>query len=65
MATGMRKTKNVIKRLKFLMFTKVYFMINFLSSYHEPLLTLETTVMMINYRVLPKAPADAPKADLI
>ena len=64
MATGMRKTKNVIKRLKFLMFTKVYFMINFLSSYHEPLLTLETTVM-INNRDLPKAPADAPKADLI
>ena len=47
------------------MFTKVYFMVNFLSSYHEPLLTLETTVMMINYRDLPKAPADAPKADLI
>ena len=64
MATGMEKTKNVIKRLKFLMFTKVYFMINFLSSYHEPLLTLQTTVM-INYRDLPKAPADAPKADLI
>ena len=64
MATGMRKIKNVIKRLKFLMFTKVYFMINFLSSYYEPLLTLETTEMM-NYRDLPKAPADAPKADLI
>ena len=64
MATGMRKIKNVIKRLKFLMFTKVYFMVDFLSSYHEPLLTLETTVM-INYRDLPKAPADAPKADLI
>ena len=46
------------------MFTKVYFIVNFLSSYHEPLLTLETTVM-INYRDLPKAPADAPKADLI
>ena len=46
------------------MFTKVYFIVNFLSSYHEPLLTLKTKVM-INYTDLPKAPADAPKADLI